>query len=414
MADNKSLRGIEAATRELAKVTASISALSEFNHRNFLFLQDRSQISSVTSAITNIVNQNMLLYRQYEIPMLSAPITRKLLSHQWDVIANIARSVPTPEITKLHTSLMRNDFSGVRTFVDSIGSTGIKAPNVALLKTSKIFTELSQSFPRGLSTVLRGLSVNAAKKLADNEDICLDIPSKTFYVAHDPEEKVSIPETNIICSSLDLLSELTEADLISFLNYLSRYPEFGSMHETGRAINEIIAQWDVKIGFEEDYYYHARALGENDCPFTQLEMGQAPHGITSHGRFNHVGQSHYYFSDKSKGACAEVRKHTKLPRVEIAKLKPVRDIKMIDLSQDPAPNLFLSYCRFAPSKDNATTHREYLIPGYVATCCELNGIEGIKYYGSKEYTNFVSWKDHYLDCIDLEICSLSKLSDLSD
>jgi hypothetical protein len=79
--------------------------------------------------------------------------------------------------------------------------------------------------------------------------------SFTLYVAHDPEEKVSIPETNIICSSLDLLSELTEADLISFLNYLSRYPEFGSTYETGRAINEIIAQWDVKIGFEEDYYY---------------------------------------------------------------------------------------------------------------------------------------------------------------
>ena len=113
-------------------------------------------------------------------------------------------------------------------------------------------------------------------------------------------------------------------------------------------------------------------------------------------------QSHYYFSDMEKGAVLEVRKHTKDTRVQIAKLYPNKSIRMIDLSEEiTTKNKFLEYCRFKPSQEHYTNlKREYLLPCYVAGCCERHGIEGIKYYGSKEYKNYVSWNDGYFDIVE--------------
>ena len=92
----------------------------------------------------------------------------------------------------------------------------------------------------------------------------------------------------------------------------------------------------------------------------------------------------------------EVSKHTKEPRVQIAKLRPTRPIRMIDLSQDlKTKNKFLDYCRFGATNTNLHIQREYLLPCFVADCCRESGIEGIKYYGSKEYKNYVSWDDSY-------------------
>lgn len=119
-------------------------------------------------------------------------------------------------------------------------------------------------------------------------------------------------------------------------------------------------------------------------------------GVTWHGRFNFVGQSHYYFSDVPRGAIMEISKHTKEPRVQIAKLRPTRSIRMIDLSQElKTKNKFLDYCRFSATNNNLHIQREYLLPCFVADCCRASGIEGIKYYGSKEYKNYVSWDDTF-------------------
>ena len=69
---------------------------------------------------------------------------------------------------------------------------------------------------------------------------------------------------------------------------------------------------------------------------------------------------------------------------------------MIDLSQElKTKNKFLDYCRVGATNTNLHIQREYLLPCFVADCCRESGIEGIKYYGSKEYKNYVSWDDSY-------------------
>lgn len=126
-------------------------------------------------------------------------------------------------------------------------------------------------------------------------------------------------------------------------------------------------------------------------------MIRAHHGITSFGRFNHIGENYFYFSNQKGGAIEEVRKHSPQNRVQVAELKSVNKIKMVDISHDKE-NTFLKYCRFPfDSKSVKKVPREYLIPAFFSNCCKLVGFDGIKYYGTKDYYNYVTWSDgHFI------------------
>lgn len=58
-------------------------------------------------------------------------------------------------------------------------------------------------------------------------------------------------------------------------------------------------------------------------------------------------------------------------------------------------NTFLRYLRFQCSPNSGKRPREYLIPQFVSDCCVSSEIDGIKYYGGKDYSNYVTWKDEY-------------------
>ena len=51
---------------------------------------------------------------------------------------------------------------------------------------------------------------------------------------------------------------------------------------------------------------------------------------------------------------------------------------------------------------HAATAREYLIPNFVSDCCKRLEIEGIKYYGGKDYSNYVSWHEGYFEFVKME------------
>lgn len=57
-----------------------------------------------------------------------------------------------------------------------------------------------------------------------------------------------------------------------------------------------------------EVYYHARSM--KDSPFLEHEMLKTPISVSnSHGRYNDIGISCYYFTDQKDGAINEVRKH---------------------------------------------------------------------------------------------------------
>lgn len=78
------------------------------------------------------------------------------------------------------------------------------------------------------------------------------------------------------------------------------------------------------------------------------------------------------------------------------RLKPRRTVKLIDFSDRTTKyNSFLQLIRKPVENMNKPT--EYLLPEYVTTCCRKTEIEGIKYYGGREYDNYVTWNDGYFN-----------------
>lgn len=392
-------------SRALSEYSKILDSFNDENYKRLLESVEKSLALSDT--LVEITQRHKTLFDKLENPLLKYTQTMDMISLQWDALGKIASTFKTPEIDKLHKSLMQNNFAGLFEFAEALQTSYIEAPNIALLKTAKIFEHIDFELPKGLPTIINSLSVDAANRLASSENISLDVPARMFYLEESPNERVNVQETNIICSSLHLLSGLDEADLIVFLNYLEQHPNLALNNPTGQRILEIISRWNEMIDFDQPYYYHARALSEDACPYTEAQLRRAPTGVTWHGRFNFVGQSHYYFSDVPKGAIMEVSKHTKELRVQIAKLRPTRSIRMIDLSQElKTKNKFLDYCRFGATNTNLHIQREYLLPCFVADCCKESGIEGIKYYGSKEYKNYVAWEDSYFSYEGSEIQSI--------
>ena len=379
--------------------------LTRFNTENYSQLVDNlTRLPTSYIAIEEAVGRQMRMLESLDTHIYEQPMLLDAMIKQWDVLAKIADTYKTPEIDMLEKALLRNEITALQSFTDALNiAKQIEAPNIALLKMAHIFEDVS--LPKGMASVLSEMHVGTAKILSNSESVSYDTESRLFYVEQSPEDTATISETNIVCSSMQLLSGIDEADLISLLNCLDKQLPFASTHIAGKRINDIIAGWDMIMDFDHERYYHARILPEGQCPYTENELRQAPYGVTWHGRFNYLGHSHYYFSDEKKGALLEVAKHSKEKQVQIATLEPMRKIRMIDLSAElTTQNKFLEYCRFNPSPDQyPNIKREYLLPCYVANCCELHGIEGIKYYGSKEYKNYVSWNDTYFKFVDSEI-----------
>lgn len=405
MKDTNTFDSFAGATKALSTYAEYTKQLSQFNCESYKHLVDSLSSISSSAVLKDIVDRQQQLLQSLSVPAKQIEGLLPVSTLQWDALSAISKTCWTPEIAQLRTDLLDNNFSGLQTFISALNAPHIEAANIALLKSAQIFNSLS--LPSGLTSAVKGMHSPTAERLLHADNISYDSSSKTFYVEENPSAAASISETNIICSGLQLLAGLDEADLIEFLNHLSEYPNLALNHPVGQKISEIIAGWDSVIDFDCSEYFHARALPEGRCPYTHAELGQAPNGVTWHGRYNFVGESHYYFSDKIKGAILEVKKHTKEPRIQIATVVPRKSVKMIDLSGDGTRNKFLEYCRFAPDTNNySNIKREYLIPCFVANCCKFHGIEGIKYYGSKEYMNYVVWNDAYFKCVHSEIQDL--------
>jgi hypothetical protein len=210
---------------------------------------------------------------------------------------------------------------------------------------------------------------------------------------------VDLKSMNIVCAGKDVFDSgelFSEVELMNFISYLARTPMVAGLNATG----QIIYKWlesmyrknENSISFDRKTFYHCRSRKAEEMPYTSEEMLRAPFGLSGAGRFNQVGRSHFYFSDTQNGAETEVKKHLKKEEVlQTVMLEPVKSIKLLDLSHTlRRGSTFFRMIKYQVSDANNKMPREYLLPCYVADCCKAIGWEGIKYYGSKEYRNYVT------------------------
>lgn len=400
--ENSSMKAMLENMRVVTNIFASNPALeSVVRQANMLTTSPAIQaVMDITNQFNSIFSGNEKMFESF----LGA------FNFQTELLRNTQQFYLTEAINTFRSSLMRNDyFSAIEAITKSLQNAIIEAPDIALLKLNKPFLNLIDvDLPRGLRTSIDTLHTKTAIGLSTSENISYNSKDATFFVEASPDDSCKARVVNVIYSAARLFNDLTEEELIALHRHLSTYPSLGSEHYVGKKIMKLVKDIQIVISFDSEYFYHARTIDDDTAPFTDEDMTCAPHGITSFGRFNHIGDNYFYFSDQKTGAIEEVRKHSPKNKLQVAKLRPKGRIRMVDISQNEE-NVFLKYCRFKfDPTSNKKVPREYLIPSYFSDCCKLQGFDGIKYYGTQSYKNYVTWKDGHFVFVDQEILDMAK------
>lgn len=402
------------------KWLSSLSAITKFNndYQSFIEKLNTSPALVALESAVNSARPNDAVYSVVADVGKTFSITN---SQTLEIAANLSqlsmglRSAietysPTPAWEQLQRSIIKGSIAaGLQDFSHVINAPVVGSQDLALLKlNSAMRTALRGSFDRGITSIINCMHVGTAKKLAKREAFSFSKKDRSFFVEDEPSSSATVQEMNVVCAGTDILHEISETELVNFMTVLAQFGSFAAQDPTGKKIYELISNWKPVIDFDRELYYHGRAFGKDEPPYPNDEMCKAPAGMTSFGRFNSIGVSHYYFSDSPLGAIREVEKHASKPyRIQVAHIKPVQSVKLIDLSGENKGNKFLDYCRFPVSSGSQEKRiRAYLIPSYVGQCCQLLGVDGIKYYGKKEYSNYVTWKDGHFSFVSNEICDV--------
>ena len=414
MYDNKELIKAMIAFSEdnrdsLAQLNKTVLAYyDKDNTRKVLDPLAKTMKSSAFLGINAAVSHFVDSYKSLMSEKVRDTLIGGVASIQEEIIRQISQSCQTNMIKGLRACFENANYSNMLKIMnETVSSNVISAVDIAFLKTTELPSLFPNGFkcPRGFSQSLKSLNKATAYDVANNKSLKYSTKENLFI---SESGKIDSKCLNVVCSGRLLLNSeegelFTDNELIDFCSFLARTPMHGMMNNVGQKIQELIMELYIKksysIGFDETCYYHCRTRRKDEAPFTYTQMLKAPVGLPWSGRYNHQGQSHYYFSNTQKGAEAEVIKHkSKNEVLQTIRILPHKEIDLLDLSQTiRRGKTFLKFLRFKISDVNDKTPREYLIPCFVAECCKMIGFDGIKYQGSKEYNNYVVWSDGYFE-----------------
>ena len=339
----------------------------------------------------------------------------KVVSAQQELLAACTTSLQTPAIRDMADRFSSKDYFGAyESLASSLSGLTVRGPDIALLgNVGGLLESLGDfgyggSIPRGTKTFVRDLSKASLERLSVSEDVSVDIRGKRLLAADaetDPGAcncvgddsgvvSANVRSFNVLTSSLSFLEGLSEVDMMKLQQLCSDDPAFARDCKAGRVIWETVRDWKDAISFDRPVYYHARLKPAGTAPYLKDDMTKAPRLLVKAGRFNGPQKAYYYFSDTEHGAMQEIGKHGSEDEAQVAEIEGKRDVRLIDLSGvGRGTNYFLKYLRFPFTNTDQVIPPEYLVPNFVAQCCRHAGIDGIKYYGSKTYSNYVVWDD---------------------
>lgn len=365
----------------------------------------------VARSLQSISDQYNKIFESYDFTKIGISARSAMEQLQLTTIRQLCLSYETTMIHDAITCLANAQYENLpNVFNHAMKQPVIGAADVAFFKTGKIVPILEGKlvYPRGFRSSLDRLNKVTAENISDVSNIEYDTKQNVFLST---DSEINSKGMNIVCAGIELFDSgelFSEVELMDFISFLSRTPYAAGLTETGKKIyewlKEMFLQKTNSISFDKDVYYHCRSRIKGSMPYTYDEMMKAPHGLPAPGRFNHVGRAHFYFSNTKRGAESEVKKHLKKDEeLQTVKIKPVKRINMLDLSHTLQRGAsFLKMIRYPLRDDNNKMPKEYLLPCFVADCCKTIGFDGIKYYGSKEYDNYVSWTDGYF--VDAGMC----------
>jgi len=320
-------------------------------------------------------------------------------------------SKQTQMISDITATFAQCNFQGVVQAIQSaISVKTIAMPDISYLKISPILDQVRSELqpPIGLLTTIQELNKSCAIRIQSEPNLVYDTEKRKFVDLENSNSKANVVELNSISGFQSITDNESEevfsaCELMDFMSYLFDTPMLALDNPVGQKILNFIQSLRNVIDFDKDHYFHSRVRSKDTAPYVWDEMKKAPYGIPFPGRYNHEGQAHFYFAETQNGAINEVAKHmTKIDKeekeIQTIMIRPNRSVKLLDLSSKSMRgyNTFLKYIRMDRNdSENERFPRVYLIPCFVAECCKMCGLDGIKYYGGKDYSNYVTWSDGY-------------------
>jgi hypothetical protein len=183
--------------------------------------------------------------------------------------------------------------------------------------------------------------------------------------------------------------------LESFAKHLEAYPMLGAAHPVGkRILNEIAAFPRTRL--DKTTWYRARRL-EGGTQFGPDDIRLPPSdSVLSPGRFNHLGQAHWYLAESDYTAMSETIEPPDtlawLQKWTVNPLEPILNLARFG-PDDPWPNSssrvdtvpLLALAMIFGGHLNREVDRErgwkpeYFIPHYVADAAKRAGFQGIRF-----------------------------------
>ncbi|MGG4409440.1 hypothetical protein ABER75_11970 [Niallia taxi] len=193
--------------------------------------------------------------------------------------------------------------------------------------------------------------------------------------------------------------EFYPKEMEGFREYISKNPLLAFKHEAGKKLYDLLRKH-----YEEKNYFtlnigkvlyrgRNRKLGTN--AFKQDQMWSPPKGMSSHGRYNLIGTSVLYCTDKKEGVPLEIHPGYQ-EVVDVGEFETKSEMILFDMD-----TTFGNFSGFfnEHDKDPKPLKDVYLLPNYIRDCCSDIGYHGVKYKGvhnELEYTNyaFISYEEN--------------------
>lgn len=204
--------------------------------------------------------------------------------------------------------------------------------------------------------------------------------------------------------AVDLANEKYGEQLKEFAAFLEKYPMLGADHPVGRLILIELKSFPKtrRKRLEKSTWYRARRVKDGREP-RPTDLGLADsQAVSSPGRFNHLGQAHWYLADSDATAAMEVVKEDEaivwMQKWVVEGLERVLDLVVFG-PDDPEPvsdsmvealPLLATAMIFGGHLNQevdrtANWKPQYFIPIYVADAAKRAGFEAIRFSSSRSY-----------------------------
>lgn len=212
--------------------------------------------------------------------------------------------------------------------------------------------------------------------------------------------------------------DLSWQELHEFKQHLLKYPLLAYKHETGKKVYDLLQKHYEKRDYIElrsgTQLFRGRARKKDrKHVFGEDEIWNPPEGLPQHGRYNAVGISVLYLSNRMKAIPYEIHPLND-ENIDIALFKTRKKLKLFNIGLfDHSFQGFFNEI----NEESKPLKKAYLLTNYIGNCCAEIGFHGVAYQGvsDRKYTNYALFnfeKNNEIRIVEVVSCEVEIIYNL--